>query len=130
MATINDCPYYIEHGDCYDCAYYGDGDEDDAGENCPFEDPPDRQTVLNEFKAIAKTYHLLLFEEVDEEKLHSEQIRVVFYHYDTAQAIYLIEVDLNEIRGKWAELTKNKIHERLVELRIKWWSDETKTKGE
>lgn len=34
MATINDCPYYIEHGDCYDCVYYGD----DAGEDCPFED--------------------------------------------------------------------------------------------
>ena len=118
MATINDCPYYIEHGDCHDCVYYGDGDEDDAGEDCPFEDAPDRETVLNEFKAIAEKYHLLLFEEVGEEELHPERVRVVFYHYDTAQAIALLTVDLNEVRGKWAEATKNKIHERLVNLGI------------
>ena len=35
---IDDCPYYQENGYCYDCPYYGDGDEDWAGEDCPYED--------------------------------------------------------------------------------------------
>lgn len=31
------CPYYTEHGYCYDCVYYGDGEEDWSGVDCPFQ---------------------------------------------------------------------------------------------
>ena len=30
------CSYRAEHGDCYDCVFYGDGDEDWCGKDCPF----------------------------------------------------------------------------------------------
>lgn len=36
--SIKDCPYHQEHGDCYDCPYYGDGDEDWCGEGCPYDE--------------------------------------------------------------------------------------------
>lgn len=36
--SIKDCPYHQEHGDCYDCLYYGDGDEDWCGEGCPYDE--------------------------------------------------------------------------------------------
>lgn len=36
--SIKDCPYHQEHGDCYDCPYYGDGDENWCGEGCPYDE--------------------------------------------------------------------------------------------
>lgn len=37
MKNIKECPYYAEHGYCYDCPYYGDGDDDElAHSDCGY----------------------------------------------------------------------------------------------
>lgn len=36
--SIEECPYYLEHGYCYDCHYYLDGDDDElAHYDCGYE---------------------------------------------------------------------------------------------
>ena len=34
--SIEEYPYFKEMGYCYDCPFYGDGDEDWAGKDCPY----------------------------------------------------------------------------------------------
>ena len=114
--TQNECPYYIEHGDCYDCVYYGDGDDDWSGEDCPFEDAPNREVIIEEMKKLATKYYISLFEEVPKEDHDLYRIKVIFYDWKESTCIMALLFDLTKIRGNWRDATREALYDRLVKL--------------